>query len=952
VSGVSPSIHRCLAGLVAAATLFVACTSGGDTPPEASAPSPAPSSSTAVPDTDPGTGPGAGCDGPNSSSDGTDNDADLDPDLDERWRTAAQLGSVESFEELAAEGIGGQSVVKFSILNFFDDPAVEWLDSDFYALHDEWFWFRLLNGARFDGVDVEPIIDRFFGGMPADGFDNVAAVYDWADANRDRLPLDLRFTSGDRLYSPQFYDLALDDPDVRPLALGSVIRRPAAADCSTPERWLLELEFRDDPTPEQVARYLDIVGSTLPDGVGDQLLWVPRSREQELTADAMRDDALPAGERTIRFDELVEPGTVEVYSPGVAAGRLLLVTDDGPYSLSDAGPDDIVVVERTPDYLPPGRALITGTPQTPLAHVNVLAVNRGIPNAFLGGLVDNADLNQLGRVRAPVVVRVVGDELDVRPLTADEFDIWRDRQGTSPIAVPDLDLAALPLTIDIDTFAASRTGGQLTESELDELRPVIGGKAAGFFGLGAPGTVKMPDRPLAITVRAYFEHIARLDAEITAMLSADDFQQSSRARYIVLEGADDFADDFDSPEDEQYLSDFLEQHTEPDAVTALGAIVDAGGLKDMIRDLPVDVATLGAITAELEENFGDLSALQGLRFRSSSSVEDIEGFNGAGLYSSNTGFIDPTALPDVDDHDRTVERALQRTWGSYWNAEAVEERYTENVDHRSGAMAVLVHPRFDDELEISNGVATFTLLPPRPGEPDNDQLTDMAVLRLNVQAGDTSVTNPDNEPGQTPEVVELRMAASDDGPRVERTAASSLVPAGDDVLDDEQLVNIWQQLRDVTETWRDRINAALPRARQITTLTLDFEFREMAAAWPAQADGSTAPTDQIVVKQARTLEPGLRGIPEELLELDAPRDVLARTVRAERVTCPSASGADEITVELFTDPLASVDMGYSTTPLTITESGTSTRLVDDTCTRTSAFSSADDYLLSLFDTTD
>jgi len=80
--------------------------------------------------------------------------------------------------------------------------------------------------------------------------------------------------------------------------------------------------------------------------------------------------------------------------------------------------------------------------------------------------------------------------------------------------------------------------------------------------------------------------------------------------------------------------------------------------------------------------------------------------------------------------------------------------------------------------------------------------------------------------------------------------------------------------------------------------------------------------------------------------------VLARIAHAERVTCPSASGADEITVELFTDPLASVDMGYSTTPLTITESGTSTRLVDDTCTRDSAFSSADDYLLGLFDTAD
>jgi len=45
-------------------------------------------------------------------------------------------------------------------------------------------------------------------------------------------------------------------------------------------------------------------------------------------------------------------------------------------------------------------------------------------------------------------------------------------------------------------------------------------------------------------------------------------------------------------------------------------------------------------------------------------------------------------------------------------------------------------------------------------------------------------------------------------------------------------------------------------------------------------------------------------------------------------------------------------MGYSTTPLSITESGSATRIVDDSCTRTSAFSSADDYLLGLFDTAD
>lgn len=76
--------------------------------------------------------------------------------------------------------------------------------------------------------------------------------------------------------------------------------------------------------------------------------------------------------------------------------------------------------------------------------------------------------------------------------------------------------------------------------------------------------------------------------------------------------------------------------------------------------------------------------------------------------------------------------------------------------------------------------------------------------------------------------------------------------------------------------WRSRVNVSLPSEQQIQTLTLDYEFKTMAPGWPARASGEITPS-RLVLKQARSLDPGLRDIPSEVLDLPVPRDVLART---------------------------------------------------------------------------
>lgn len=815
----------------------------------------------------------------------------LDPDS----HTASGLRSISDYEQIAKEGVGGQSVAKFSITDFTNDPEIEWLDNSFYTLHDEWYWFQLLNGMPIRGLDVTPP------DIEEAPFATVADVVTWAEPRRGSLPLDVRFTDTDRLFSLAFYDEATNSSTTRALGAGALLRSPDRD--GGPDRWLIELEFRDNVSVDQITTYFDVVEETVPDEIADNLFWVPRSREQEQTATKIENGDGRHRDQIIRYEDLAEPGDVEVYSSAISAGRLLLVTDGGRYSLGDAGPDDIVAIDRAPDDLPPGNGLITGTPQTALAHVNVLALNRGIPNAYLAGLADNTTISQLGRVRARVLVRTTIDgQLDVIPLTNEEYAGWVETQGRDEISVSPVDLANIRYTESLNDLVA----GQLTASELDDLRPVMGGKAAGFIELALPGTTTMPPDPMVITVRAYAEHMGQFDDVIDAFLGDAALKDSPRLRYLVLQGRKDYDERYTTKRDAAIADEFEGDHP---AGTPLGEALEADGFVELIQDGTIEPKTLATLSDSLAENFDALAETQGLRFRSSSSVEDIEGFNGAGLYDSNTGYLDPTVLPDEDDHKRTVERALLRTWSSYWGATAFEERTRENVDHRSGAMAVLIHPRFDDELEIDNGVATVTV------KPNPETAYDMVV---NVQAGDTSVTNDDFEDDLTPEVVRFTVAKPGDAPTIKRLSTSSIAAPGM-VLDDDDLIALFGQLRGVTDSWLARANKALPEGRRSSSLTLDFEFREMADGWPALADGTSEPS-RMVVKQARTLDPGLRGVGSDLLALPIPRDVLARAVSAVEYSC--APGG-EVGVRVLTDPQARVDLGFAETPFEVWGQGSS-----------------------------
>jgi hypothetical protein len=232
--------------------------------------------------------------------------------------TVPLVASVAEFFALARPGVSGQSAVKFTISDMAAEPQISWMDSNFYSLHDEWYWFRLLNGAAVPGAATAPVAGR--------RFETIQQIYEWAAAQPPlALPLDLTFVgaqgTGTRLYSDEFYDLSLQDP--RTLGPGTVAYFPTST--TGEARWVLELEFHDMPEPEEVALFFEMAASSLPAEIGANLEWVVRSPEQATVAATMAAAALPFHDSTITYSELVEPGTVAVYNEGIAAGRLLLI---------------------------------------------------------------------------------------------------------------------------------------------------------------------------------------------------------------------------------------------------------------------------------------------------------------------------------------------------------------------------------------------------------------------------------------------------------------------------------------------------------------------------------------------------------------------------------------------------------------------------------------------------
>ena len=311
--------------------------------------------------------------------------------------------------------------------------------------------------------------------------------------------------------------------------------------------------------------------------------------QDELTL--FKDSRIP-----LLFDSDIVSGTgFLALNPGEGYGRLrVLASDERPH------PRDIALYEALPNELPRVAGIISTVPQTPLSHVNLRAIQDGIPNAFIRDARDAPAIAPLmdGFVR----YEVTDSGWELHTATKAEVDAHYESSRPAGPQTPERDLAVTgikPLSqIGFEDWTA------------------FGVKAANVAVLGTLGfpAGTVPDG-FAIPFYFYDEFMKAHDfyTRIETMLADPDFQTDFDVQDDMLDDLRDDIEDADSP---QWIDD---------ALTTMHATYPEG---------------------------------QSLRYRSSTNNEDLPGFNGAGLYDSKTQNPDETVEDGIDKSLKGVFASL------------------------------------------------------------------------------------------------------------------------------------------------------------------------------------------------------------------------------------------------------------------------------------------------------
>ncbi len=281
---------------------------------------------------------------------------------------------------------------------------------------------------------------------------------------------------------------------------------------------------------------------------------------------------------------------------GEGYGRLRLMEED-----ERPGPRDIAIYKTLPNDLPRVAGTITVVQQTPLSHVNLRAMQNGLPNAFIrDALKDDAVKALIG---SHVYYAVTADGYTIRAATKSEVDAHYNKSRPAATQTLQRDLTVKQITalkdVSFDDWAA------------------FGVKAANMAELSKLG---LPDGtvPVGFAVPFYFydEFMKANDlySEVDEMLADSDFQ-----------------------------SDYDEQENE---------------LKKLRKKIKKAKTPTWIITA-LEKMHATYSTSTSLRYRSSTNNEDLPSFNGAGLYDSKTQDPDET---DEDGIDKSIKGVWASLW--------------------------------------------------------------------------------------------------------------------------------------------------------------------------------------------------------------------------------------------------------------------------------------------------
>jgi pyruvate phosphate dikinase-like enzyme len=420
------------------------------------------------------------------------------------------------------------------------------------------------------------------------------------------------------------------------------------------DKWVFELAASDHMPIALIEKFYKLV--TASTFIGNKLNFYLNTREK-ITQYNEHKFTIPCVTSEYIFNEVSYQEVVHGSTIGVLKS----------YKLKDLDsvrpkPDEIIILDGTPEILPDVKGIIVNELQTPLSHLVILGKNRKIP--VMAFTKANEDLT---------LKNLLGKKVELR-IKVDTFYISiTNKQIAAQVVVKKKKLTLDTITDNIVDLSIIHPGGV----------NFIGAKAQNMSYLVAVAKEKpifrVPEYAHAIPFYYYSKHIG-------------------------------------NPKIKKLIQELLDYRKKDDAARIN---VQLKKIRKAIKEQPIDSLLLSKIHTITDRQ----NSFKNFRFRSSTNAEDIDGFNGAGLYDSKTGII--------GDKNKSFEKAIKDVWASVWNEAPYWEREHFGIDQKAIAMGILFHRSFPDEL--ANGVIITK----------NISRESFPGITVNVQKGENSVVKPE-----------------------------------------------------------------------------------------------------------------------------------------------------------------------------------------------------------------
>ncbi|HKQ68767.1 MAG TPA: PEP/pyruvate-binding domain-containing protein [Polyangiaceae bacterium] len=527
--------------------------------------------------------------------------------------------------------------------------------------------------------------------------------------------------------------------------------------------WALELAPYDTASAAMITKLFEAIKTHA--YFGRALVFHPTSQALEIEA-----KSLPASVKIKTTDDIFRGTDYQPLNLGEAVGQLRFVNARDLESVY-VGFRDLVVLDRVPSDISVVAGLITEEFQTPLSHVNVLAQNRKTPNMGLRKATTNAALRALDGKW--VRLKVGAFEWTATEASQGEADAFWESHKPVAVTLPAANLDVKDL-VDIEKVTPLAVETKPTKAEIKDAVRAFGAKAANYSVFAHLDDVPRR-KAFAVPVFYYVQFMEQngFYAKVDALLADPEFIAKPSVRDTRL-----------------------------------------AALRKEMEAAPVDAAFQALLKAKLGADY----PAQTMRFRTSTNAEDLDGFPCAGCYDSHTG--------DPADWEGDLLGAVKKTWATVWKFRTFEERAYHSIDHKSVAMALLVHHNFPNEA--ANGVATTA----NPFDPSGLE----PGFYVNVQwGGDAEVVAP--PPGVVSD--QFLYEFSFPGKPVIYLSHSNLVDPGTTVLTNAQIFELGTALDAIHQRF---MSAYGPPAGQAGWYAMDCEFK---------FEGEAGKTPSLFIKQAR-----------------------------------------------------------------------------------------------------